>query len=107
MSKVCAIIPECPKIIGDELYAYVDILDTANGRILKTLCDYGFVPGISSRGSGDVMPNNEVDPETFFLQTWDIVQLPAVKKARLSVCESLDRKNMKLKKALVESLQKG
>jgi hypothetical protein len=107
MSKVCAIIPECPKIIGDELYAYVDILDTANGRILKTLCDYGFVPGISSRGSGDVMPNNEVDPETFFLQTWDIVQLPAVKKARLSVCESLDRKNMKLKKALVESLQKA
>lgn len=107
MSKVCAIIPECPKIIGDELYAYVDILDTANGRILKTLCDYGFVPGISSRGSGDVMPNNEVDPETFFLQTWDIVQLPAVKKARLSVCESLDRKNIKLKKALVESLQKA
>ena len=107
MSKVCAIIPECPKIIGDELYAYVDILDTANGRILKTLCDYGFVPGISSRGSGDVMPNNEVDPETFFLQTWDIVQLPAVKKARLSVCESLDRKNIKLKKALVESLEKA
>lgn len=107
MSKVCAIIPECPKIIGDELYAYVDILDTANGRILKTLCDYGFVPGISSRGSGDVMPNNEVDPETFFLQTWDIVQLPAVKKARLSVCESLDRKNIKLKKALVESLNKA
>ena len=107
MTKICACIPEVPKIVGDDLYAYVDILDTANGKILKTLCDYGFVPGISSRGSGDVMPNDEVDPETFFLETWDIVQLPAVKKARLSVCESLDKKNIKLKKALVESLNEA
>lgn len=69
MEKICACIPELPKIVDGDLYAYVDILDTANGRLLKTLCDYGFVPGISSRGSGDVMPNDEVDPETFFLET--------------------------------------
>lgn len=69
MRNVCACIPELPKIVNGDLYAYVDILDTANGRLLKTLCDYGFVPGISSRGSGDVMPNDEVDPETFFLET--------------------------------------
>lgn len=103
MEKVCACIPELPKIIDDDLYAYVDILDTKNGRILKTLCDYGFIPGISSRGSGDIMDNNEVDPETFFLETWDIVQLPAVKKARLTVCESVDQEALKLKQALVES----
>jgi hypothetical protein len=104
MKQACACIPEVPKIVGDDLYAYVDILDTPNGRLLKTLVDYGFVPGISSRGSGDVMDNNQVDPETFFLETWDIVQLPAVKKARLNVCESLDSENIKLKKALTESL---
>lgn len=103
MKQACACIPEVPKIVGDDLYAYVDILDTPNGRLLKTLVDYGFVPGISSRGSGDVMDNNQVDPETFFLETWDIVQLPAVKKARLNVCESLDSNGMKLKKALAES----
>lgn len=103
MKQACACIPEVPKIVGEDLYAYVDILDTPNGRLLKTLVDYGFVPGISSRGSGDVMDNNQVDPETFFLETWDIVQLPAVKKARLNVCESLDSNNIKLKKALVES----
>lgn len=103
MKQACACIPEVPKIVGDELYAYVDILDTPNGRLLKTLVDYGFVPGISSRGSGDVLDNNQVDPETFFLETWDIVQLPAVKKARLNVCESLDSNGMKLKKALAES----
>lgn len=103
MKQACACIPEIPKIVGDDLCAYVDILDTPNGRLLKTLVDYGFVPGISSRGSGDVMDNNQVDPETFFLETWDIVQLPAVKKARLNVYESLDSNNIKLKKALAES----
>ena len=103
MKQACACIPEVPKIVGDDLYAYVDILDTPNGRLLKTLVDYGFIPGISSRGSGDVMENNQVDPETFFLETWDIVQLPAVKKARLNVCESLDSNSIKLKKALIES----
>ncbi len=105
MEKVCACIPEMPKIVDGDLYAYVDILDTANGRLLKTLCDYGFVPGISSRGSGDIMSNDEVDPETFFLETWDIVQLPAVKKARLSVCESLGSKTLTM--ALRESFEKA
>lgn len=105
MEKVCACIPEMPKIVDGDLYAYVDILDTNNGRLLKTLCDYGFVPGISSRGSGDIMSNDEVDPETFFLETWDIVQLPAVKKARLAVCESLGSKTLTM--ALRESFEKA
>ena len=104
MRMVCACIPELPKIIDGDLYAYVDILDTKDGRLLKTLCDYGFVPGISSRGSGDIMANDDVDPETFFLETWDIVQLPAVKKARLSIVESMKKDNNKLYKALCESL---
>jgi hypothetical protein len=104
MTKACACIPEVPKIVNGDLYAYVDILDTPNGRLLKTLVDYGFVPGISSRGSGDIMANDEVDPETFFLETWDIVQLPAVRKARLSICESIVKDALKLKKALTESL---
>ena len=107
MSKVCACIPEMPKIINGDLCACVDILDTPNGRILKTLCDYGFIPGVSSRGSGDVMPNNDVDPETFFLETFDCVAIPAVKKARLSMCESLDKNAIKLKKALTESINKA
>ncbi len=102
MTCVCACIPEMPKIVNDDLYAYVDILDTPNGKLLKTLCDYGFVPGISSRGSGDIMANDEVDPETFFLETWDIVQLPAVKKARLAMCESFNGKKP-LKAVLQES----
>ena len=107
MSKVCACIPEMPRIIDGDLCACVDILDTPNGKILKTLCDYGFIPGISSRGSGDVMPNNDVDPETFFLECFDVVAIPAVKKARLAMCESLDKNTIKLKKALTESINKA
>lgn len=107
MSKVCACIPEMPKIIDGDLCACVDILDTPNGKILKTLCDYGFVPGISSRGSGDVMPNNDVDPETFFLECFDVVAIPAVKKARLNMCESLDKNVVNLKKALTESMNRA
>ena len=107
MRCVCACIPEMPQIIDGDLYAYVDILDTDNGRLLKTLCDYGFIPGISSRGSGDIMANNEVDPETFFLETWDIVQLPAVKKARLTVCEGIENTQIKLNQALCESYAKA
>lgn len=106
MTCVCACIPELPKIIDGDLYAYVDILDTPNGKLLKTLCDYGFQPGISSRGSGEVGYNNEVDPESFFLETWDIVQIPAVKKARLNMCESLDISKSNLKMVLKESLEK-
>ena len=107
MKLVCACIPEMPKIVDDDLYAYVDILDTPNGKLLKILCDYGFTPGISSRGSGDVMPDNSVDPDTFFLETWDIVGTPAMKRARLAMCESLDNKGMAMKKALTESLNEA
>ena len=104
MKLECACIPEVPKIIGDDLYAVIDILDTPNGRLLKTFVDYGFVPGISSRGTGDVNSNDEVDPETFYLETWDIVSLPAVKKARLSVCESFDPKRAALQEALTKTV---
>lgn len=104
MTCACAVIPEMPKIVNDDLYAVVDVLDTPNGRLLNTLIDYGFVPGISSRGSGDVV-GDEVDPETFFLETWDIVQTPALKKARLAVTEGIDKNVLNLKKALCESLE--
>ena len=52
-----------------QLEAVFDILDTPNGRILKTLCDYGSNLGISSRGQGDIIEgedgNEEVDPDTY------------------------------------------
>ena len=108
MEKVAVCMPEVPKKNKDgKLTAVFDILDTPNGRILKTLCDYGSTLGVSSRGSGDTFMgrdgNEEVDPDSYTCQGFDIVLIPAVKSARLQyVTESLNTSN---KKSLRESLQ--
>ncbi len=106
MEKVAVCMPEVPKKNKEgKLTAVFDILDTPNGRILKTLCDYGSTLGVSSRGSGDTFMgkdgNEEVDPDSYTCQGFDIVLIPAVKSARLQyVTESLDTR-----KSLKESLQ--
>lgn len=106
MEKIAVCLPEVPKKGKDgKLRAVFDILDTPNGRILKTLCDYGSKLGVSSRGSGDTYTgmdgNEEVDPDSYTCQGFDIVLIPAVKTARLQyVTESLGNK-----KSLRESLQ--
>lgn len=71
-----------------------DILDTPFGRILKTFIDAGVKVGISSRGAGEEVMSegmNKIVPETFYLETFDIVSMPAVKSARLSLVESKNR----------------
>lgn len=109
MEKIAICMPEPPVETPDgELVGYWDILDTPNGRILKTLCDYGYKIGISSRGSGDTYLDfdgqESVDPESYEFNAFDAVLLPAVKAARLNlVTESLDS-SMTLKQALCESL---
>lgn len=75
-------------------YATFDILDTPNGRILKTLIDYGVKLGVSSRGSGRTITRNGrvvVDKSTYKFITFDIVCMPGNKVARLPVTnESID-----------------
>lgn len=113
MSKVAISLREQPKKNDKgQLIAYFDILDTPNGRILKTLCDYGSTIGISSRGTGDVIQDENgediVDPNTYECECWDVVLVPAVEGARLQyVTESLDKGKTGLKKALTESLEKA
>lgn len=113
MEKIAISMPELPKKNKDgNLVACFDILDTPNGRILKTLCDYGTTIGISSRGSGDVIQDDDgnemVDPDTYQFECFDAVIVPAVKEARLQyVTEDLDRNKLNMKKALCESLEKA
>lgn len=112
MEKICICMPEEPKKGPDgKLRAVFDILDTPNGRILKSLCDYGSTLGISSRGSGDLETDfdgqESVNPDTYNCEGFDIVLLPGVKDARLQyVTESLDRKqhNKTLRQKLQESI---
>ena len=111
MEKIAVCLREQPvKNEKGQLCAVFDILDTPNGRILKTLCDYGSTVGVSSRGQGDIITdiNGEeaVDPDTYECECWDVVLVPAVESARMTyVKEGLeDKKYLKMKKALTESL---
>ena len=112
MSKICICLAEVPKKSDDgKLYGIFDVLDTPNGRILKTLLDYGANIGVSSRGEGDLvsdyMGEEIVDPDTYQYECHDAVLLPAVKAARLTpVTESLNTKKT-LKQALLEDLNKA
>lgn len=110
MEKVCICLAEQPKKGSDgKLYGVFDILDTPNGRILKTFCDYGCAIGVSSRGTGDTYidanGDEAVDAASYNCECWDAVLLPAVKDARPKyVTESLQ--SMKpLKQALKEELE--
>lgn len=85
-----------------------DILDTPNGRIIKNLLDYGSKLGVSSRGSGDeIIENGEciIDPDTYIFICFDVVILPAVKKARPARVESFNVEDSQARKTLCESLE--
>lgn len=106
--RIAAMLPEPPKRDKDgHLICYCDIIDTPCGKIAYQLAKYGFKLGISSRGTGDIYEdgdgNEAVDPDTYDFKTFDLVLIPAVKDARLTMVESLDNDN-KLKKALNECL---
>ena len=110
LEKVAICMPE-PPVRNDkgELVTRVDILDTANGRIAATLAKYGYKLGISSRGTGELLEDfdgDKVDPETYELFAFDLVVLPSVKNARLTLVESLNS-DSNVKKALREELEKA
>ena len=113
IEKVAICLAEMPKKGNDgKLHGVFDILDTPNGRILKTLCDYGCNIGVSSRGGGDTFEdydgNETVDPSTYEFECFDAVLLPAVKAARPAyVTESFDPHKKTLKTALMEALEKS
>lgn len=87
-----------------------DILNTPNGRILKTLCDYGSKLGVSSRGGGEVITRNGetfVDEDSYEFMAFDVVTLPAVAAARPAVIESkeLEKKAKPLKESIITEIE--
>lgn len=107
-SRIAILMKEKPKKKDGKLWAKFNILNTPLGRIAHTLAKAGFKLGISSRGSGEVTTdydgNEIVDESTYDFKCFDLVLLPAVKDARLSlVTESLN-KQFNYKKVLQESL---
>lgn len=112
IEKIAICLAEVPKFNKQgQLCGVFDILDTPNGRILKSLCDYGCNIGVSSRGSGDIITDfdgqESVDPNTYTCEGWDAVLIPAVTAARPKyVNEALDKKryNKSLREKLQESI---
>ena len=115
MTKIACVMPEPPvKDDKGNLVAYVDIVDTPSGRIAYQLAKYGYKFGISSRGTGDIIYDNDgneiVDPDTYQLNAFDLVEIPAVESARLAFVESLDTKKKygkTLKQKLTEEVNKA
>lgn len=99
--KIAIMMPKMPKKDSEgHLVASVDILDTPCGKIAYQLAKYGFNFGISSRGEGDVVEDWDgeevVDEDTYTLNAFDLVLLPACSDARLTFTESLNtRKSLK------------
>jgi len=82
------------------VYCEFLILDTPNGRIIKTLLDAGCKMGVSSRGIGDeVVRNGEtiIDPNTYQFYGFDVVVMPAVVESKNN---SKQRSNIKLVKSI-------
>lgn len=108
--KIAVIMPEPPvKDKDGTLVGRFNILDTPCGRIVYTLAKAGFKVGVSSRGSGDVYTGDDgeeyVDEDTYDFTCFDVVLVPAVEKARMTlVTESLDQHKVSLRKALNEAL---
>ena len=111
MEKIAICLDGFPKKNKEgKLVGIFNILDTPNGRILKTLCDYGCNIGVSSRGTGDVDETYDgkatVIPDTYECECWDAVLIPAVEAARPQyMTESLGKKTFKT--ALNEELEKS
>ena len=111
LERVAICLAEYPKKDANgQLHGVFDILSTPNGRILKALCDYGCKIGISSRGQGDLITDDngdeEVDPDTYDCECFDAVIVPGVEIARLKyVTESLHKDNSSLNKVLTEELE--
>ena len=108
--KIAIMMPEKPKKNkSGHLMGYFDILDTPCGRIAATLAKYGFQFGISSRGTGDTYTDYDgqesVDPDSYTLNAFDLVLIPACKEAVLNLVESFDKTSGKsLKESLNEAL---
>ena len=115
-TRIAIMMHEKPKKGKDgKLMAYFDILDTPCGKIAYQLAKYGFKWGVSSRGEGDIIEDfatgeDTVDPDTYTLNAFDLVLIPSVEQARLTmISEGLekDSKANSLRKSIKESIDKS
>ncbi|MFA6315678.1 MAG: hypothetical protein WC648_04925, partial [Candidatus Paceibacterota bacterium] len=79
----------------NEVLWEAEILPTPSGEILKNLIDANVTVGISSRGEGSLIPNEDGSSmvgEDFRLVTYDIVADPSTRGAYATLSESVENK---------------
>lgn len=63
---------------GSDVYGKARVIDTPNGKILKTLIDESYKPGVSSRGLGNVnKTGGNMVVREFLMSTVDVVSDPS------------------------------
>ena len=96
IKEVAGVLTDLEILDNGDIFTGFDILPTPNGKIIKTLLDYGCKIGVSSRGLGDEIVENGVtciDPDTYEYYCHDFVVTPAVKKARPQIIEEKENRN--------------
>lgn len=91
-----------------KVYCKFGILDTPNGRLLKSILDSGCQIGVSSRGIGEEITRNGeviIDPNSYVFYGFDAVVMPAVVSARPTMTEAKETSNPGVK-ALSESFNR-
>jgi hypothetical protein len=87
---------DAPNVMGESV-----LVDYGVGLLVQKLIDAGLVIGVSSRGTGSVLKNNEVDID-FRLYHIDIVGTPSAQLALVShVTESTEMNDLVLKEKLL------
>lgn len=81
------------KIDDTGVYIIMDILNTAQGRELAPLIEYGSKLGVSTRAYGEVDINDKGQKvpvlDKYMFVTWDMVSFPAFSKTRMKISDSV------------------
>lgn len=77
LPDVSHIITDFETLPSGEVIVESEILNTPNGKILRTLFEDGVAVGISSRGNGTVNKSTGEVQEDYALETWDFVASPS------------------------------
>ena len=106
--RACVVLTEYNKNPQTNMYeGTLEILDNQYGRQLKSLIDAGCIMGVSTRGSGDSYEaangSETIVKGSYEFEALDVVTMPAVKAARVTVMESYDKSKRKKLEELIES----
>lgn len=108
--RACVIMSDYSYNNDTKMYeATLDIIDNEYGKQLKSLIDAGCQMGVSTRGSGDSYESNGNEVITNYdFECLDVVTLPAVKSARVTVLEAVDKtKKQKLEELIRTTTNKN